>query len=362
MELGFGTDYTPVDVTVLSHSVEPEGTITREWELIMSAANESSDHAARAEAASVGPYAMEQIAEDIVRLARSYVHAPPLPLFDELTRVRDRAYWMLDQTSRPDQRRDLYLLAGQACGLLASASFDLGYPAAASEQARAARAYGDVTGHAELRAWADGMLACIEFWAGHPSRALSLVERGLDDAPTGTPRIRLLSIGARAAALQGDAAYVNKALQTARQVDGGAHEMHDEIGGEFGFDEARHAFCSGSAYVTLGRSSEAIDECRRALELYRSVPVQQRWYAAEASASVDLSIAYLLAGDTSGAAEALSPVFGLPMEKRVEGLVKRITQVRAVLATVGGHEASELAERIEHFSADSITRILPADS
>jgi hypothetical protein len=41
-------------------------------------------------------------------------------------------------------------------------------------------------------------------WAGRPHQALLLAERGLSVAPDGTCRVRLLSIAARAAALQGD--------------------------------------------------------------------------------------------------------------------------------------------------------------
>ncbi len=162
-----------------------------EWDLVMNAAHESSEHAAAFESASVGPNALEQLGEDILRIARAYVHAPPLPLLAELIRVRDRAYWLLDRTRNPAQQRDLYLAAGQACGLLASASFDLGHPHAAAQQARAARAYGEIIQVRELSAWADGMLACVELWAGRPGQALLLAERGLTVAPDGTCRVRL---------------------------------------------------------------------------------------------------------------------------------------------------------------------------
>jgi hypothetical protein len=122
----------------------------------------------------------------------------------------------------------------------------------------------------------------------------------------------------------------------------------------------RQAFCLGSAYVALGDSREALIECQRALDLYRQAPAEQRWYAAEASASVDLASAYLLVGDASGAGSALTSIFSLPADKRVEGLIKRIAKVRVALAAVEGRDAGELAERIEQFSHDSIIRALPA--
>lgn len=347
VELGFATDYSPGVKTPVP---------APEREMIMSAANESSDHAAEAEAAVVGPNALEQLSDDITRLARAYVHAAPLPLFGELTRIRNRTYRLIDRTRHPGQQRDLYLVAGQVCGLLGSASFDLGYPHAAAEQARAARVYGEVIGHDELTAWADGLLACVEFWADRPAQALRLVERGLALAPTGTARVRLLSIAARASALLGDVEEVREAVRGARDARGPQGELHDGVGGEFGFDEARQAFCAGSAYLSAGLAPDAETECERALALYRRAPAEERWYAAEASAAVDLAASRLLSDDVSGATDALSPVFALPADKRVDGLMKRLRQVRTSLAAIPSRETTTLVGKIEEFTAETVTR------
>ncbi len=350
VELGFATDYTPGVKTSIPAT---------ERELIMSAASESSDHAAEIEAAAVGPNALEQLSDDIIRLARAYVHAPPLPLFGELTRVRNRTYRLLERTRNPKQQHELYLAAGQLCGLLGSASFDLGYPYAAAEQARAARVYGEVIGHNELSAWADGLLACVEFWAGRPAQALRVVERGLAIAPAGTTRVRLLSIAARASALLGDSNGTRNAILAARDARGPQGELHEGVGGEFGFDEARESFCAGSAYLTAGMAQEAEAECERALSLYRAVPAEQRWYAAEASACVDLAAARLLAGTIDGVSDALAPVFALQPDRRVEGLIKRMEHVRASLTSVSSLQAAILAEVIEAFSTETVTHALP---
>ncbi|MEW9532842.1 XRE family transcriptional regulator [Microbispora sp. NPDC049125] len=351
VELGFASDYSPGVKTPVP---------TTERELIMSAASESSDHAAEIEAAAIGPNALEQLGDDIIRLARAYVHAPPLPLFGELTRVRNRTYRLLERTRNPGQQHDLYLAVGQVCGLLGSASFDLGYPYAAAEQARAARVYGEVIGHNELSAWADGLLACVEFWAGRPAQALRLVERGLAIAPAGTTRVRLLSIAARASALLGDSDSTRDAILAAQEARGPRGELHDDVGGEFSFDEARQAFCAGSAYLSAGMAAEAEAECERALQLYRDVSEEQRWYAAEASASVDLAAARLLASDVDGAGDALSPVFALQADRRVEGLIKRVMHVRNSLASVPASQAGQLVERIDDFATETATRALPS--
>ncbi|HVB42942.1 MAG TPA: hypothetical protein VNF47_09590 [Streptosporangiaceae bacterium] len=336
-----------------------------EWDLVMNAAHESSEHAAEFESASVGPNALEQIGEDILRIARAYVHAPPLPLLGELVRVRNRAYWLLDRTRNPAQQRDLYLAAGQACGLLASASFDLGYPPAAAQQARASRAYGEIINNQELSAWADGMLASIELWAGRPQQALLLAERGLAVAPQGTCRVRLWSIAARAAALQGDEQRTSDAIMAskrARDTQAAPTELHDSVGGEFGFSLARQTFCNGSAYLRLRRSGEALTECGQAVELYAQAAAEERWYAAEAGARTDLAAAHLLQGDLAGAREAVSHVLGLQSDKRVEGVVRRLSALREVLAGPGfrNSEADALAEEIEEFTATTAVQVLSA--
>lgn len=348
-------------------SAQPAGPIGQgvEWDLVMNAAHESSEHAAAFESASVGPNALEQIGEDILRIARAYVHASPLPLLGELVRVRNRAYWLLDRTRNPAQQRDLYLAAGQACGLLASASFDLGYPHAAAQQARAARAYGQIIESRELSAWADGMLACIEMWAGRPQQALLLADRGLTASPDGTCRVRLWSIAARAAALQGDeqrAVDAIMASKRARDTRATPTGLHDGVGGEFGFSLARQTFCNGSAYLKLGRPEDALTECGQAVELYAQAAAEDRWYAAEAGARTDVAAAHLLQGDLEGAREAVSHVLSLQSDKRVEGVVRRLGELREVLAGPGfrGKEARAFMDEIEQFTAASAVQALPA--
>jgi tetratricopeptide (TPR) repeat protein len=398
VQLGFGQDYRGGDLTPVSiepgllaargrslHADDPlvhpfsefstqwqrpahparPSTQEVEWGLVMNAAHESSEHAAAFESASVGPNALEQIGEDILRIARAYVHAPPLPLFGELIRVRNRVYWLLDRTRNPAQQRDLYLVAGQSCGLLASASFDLGYPHAAAQQARAARAYGEIIESRELSAWADGLLACVEMWAGRPHPALLLAERGLSVAPDGTCRVRLLSIAARAAALQGDEQRAVEAIMAskrARDTRAATTLLHDSVGGEFGFSLARQTFCNGSAYLRLGRSEEALTECGQAVELYAQAAAEERWYAAEAGARADLAAAHLLRGDLAGAREAVSGVLKLQSDKRVEGVVRRLSALRGVLAgpSFRSKEARALTEEIEQFTATTAVQVLPA--
>jgi hypothetical protein len=262
----------PPAIESLSTGFGPEAD---EQDTVAAVAHESSEHAAFAESGSLGTAALDQLHDDVLRLARAYVSTPPSPVLREASRVRNRAYLLLSQTQRPRQRRDLYLVTGQLCALLASSSFDLGYPAAAAAQARASWTYGVIAEHDELRAWAAGMQATILLWAGRPHEAIDRIEAGLANVPRGTPRVRLLCIQSRAWARLGNAAETEEALascRTERERTDGTNELHDHIGGEFGFSEARQAFCSGSAYLQLGSVERAVEECERSVRLYQASP------------------------------------------------------------------------------------------
>jgi hypothetical protein len=71
-------------------------------------------------------------------------------MLTDLVALRDTVYAQLDRTHKPRQQAELYLVAGQVCGLLSSVSFDLGHPGVAEELARAAHTYGSVIDHPSL--------------------------------------------------------------------------------------------------------------------------------------------------------------------------------------------------------------------
>ncbi|MGH3712908.1 MAG: hypothetical protein ACRDT4_05530 [Micromonosporaceae bacterium] len=336
-----------------------------EQDLVMAAAHESRDHAMDAAAVDVSPIALENMYDDIVGLARCYHTTPPTELLSEALRVRNDVYRLLEQTKRPTRTSDLYLLAGHACVLMASASFDLGHPNAAEGQARAAYAYAELIGFAPLRAWCRGLQAEAAYWTGSPRRALTLIDSGLAEAPRGTARTRLHSIKARAWSYLGDgaAAQVAESVQlasAARDEAPDSDRLHDGVGGHFSFDPARQARCEATTYVQLGHGAEAAQAAERALELYGGAG--EAWRLIELEVHADLAAARLLAGDFDGAEDALSPLWSLPPHERREGLTHRVRQAGALLAGNDYRElsvADSLAERIEDYAATSVVRALP---
>jgi hypothetical protein len=148
--------------------------ITRELSMT---AHESSEHAGFVAARRLEPVTLEQLHDDVIQIARHYAHTPPLLVYGDAKRLRDRGFELLEWTRRTEQEDDLYLLIGQACGLLASVSFDLGNRDAATEQARSAWIYGRHIGHHGLCAWARGMQALIAYWSGARSNRSALCAR-----------------------------------------------------------------------------------------------------------------------------------------------------------------------------------------
>jgi hypothetical protein len=203
---------------------------------------------------------------------------------------------------------------------------------------------------------------------GRPLESLRLVREAQEYAPPGTPLVRLRCIEARAWAHLGDLTETTRAIraaQDARERASGPDDLHDGIGGEFGFDDARQARCNGSAYLELGAAEPAIGETRRAIELLAAVAPEQRWFKIEVQAHTDLSAAHLLNSELEGAREALAPVFLVPPELRIEGLTQRMGRVRALLARTPvrrSQQARQLGEQLEGFTVNAARRMLPSSS
>jgi hypothetical protein len=338
--------------------------------LVQAAAHDSSAHAEQAEASNVGPATLEQLDADVRRIAADYVHVPPLPMFAEMLRVRDRIYGLLTGRQKPAATAHLHLLAGVLCGLLANASTDLGYRDAAAEQARAAWAYGDIIDHHGLRAWTRGMQALVEYWSGRPRHAVRLAQSASRYASTPTAKVRLLSIEARAWSLVGDGREASRCLAGAagaREQAADRDEIHDEIGGVFGFDGAKQHCYAGASWIHLAQADTALAATSRAVQLYAAGPVAHRSYGAESLARIDMAMAFLLQQRLDGVADSLAPVLATPPRLRIAQFGDRLADIRARLVDAGAggaRQARELRDQIDHFTRETLVQELdrPGDA
>jgi hypothetical protein len=345
------------------------GEVSGSWvdvrDVVMAAADESAEQAASDAGRRVSQASVEQVRSEVVRLATRYSSVPPLEFLAETRRVRDQAYRLSKRTSRPGQLADLQVATGAACGLMAVASFDLAIWTAAIEQAHAAFLYAESADHRGLQAWAAGFQGLIAYWNGRPREAVQAIGSGLDVAPEGTARARLHSVSARAWAHLGAVDQAREALAAAdrerdRIGDSGTEELHDEIGGEFGWGPARQAMCSASALLLIGDADAAAVRAAEAIRLHGS---DKTGSLVDMTARVDLAQAELARGQLDAAQDALRPVWLLAPPHRRYSLVRRLEGVGAALAKpqyLNARKATELAGQITAFSAQSAPGMLPA--
>jgi transcriptional regulator with XRE-family HTH domain len=346
---------------------EPAGTwpSSTGGNLIMAAARQAGDHSGREGAGNLDAATLEQLDDHVRRLARAYLTGPMMPLFGELALIRNRAYELLERTQRLPQRADLYLAAGQLSCLLAGTSCDLGYPAAAIEQARAARTYAELIGHPALWAYASGMLSTFFSLDGQHHRALEHARAGLARLAAGSAAVRLHSLEALAASRLGRTDEAETALAAAvraRDDARGDDPIHDLTGGMFTSTPAKHAYMSAMARTNLGQPQDTITEATRAIRLWADGPAEECAGSALVVTRIDIVTAHLLLRDLDAAHEALQPVLTAPNEQRTTIVVKRLDSLEnPLLAGAAGRSttARDMAAQIEDFRAGAAMLQLP---
>jgi tetratricopeptide (TPR) repeat protein/transcriptional regulator with XRE-family HTH domain len=335
--------------------------VVSEKAFLMNTARESAAFAHRAGQTNVGPTDLDQLDGDLDRIARNYLTEPMIPLLGDMRELRNTAFGLLEGRQYPEQSRHLYLLAGQACGLLASASSDLGRYNEADTHARTAWLCAELAGHNKLRAWVLATRSIIAFWDGRGHKAVEHATRGAEYVD-GLELVRLRSLEARARARLGDEVGTRAAIQAAETACEHVSDEH-EYSGMFAFPVANQERCAGNAFLWLRRHDESIQSLERALAAFEADALpEEPSYAHTAVTRLDLTLAHLQQGDFDGAREALSPVLELPPSRRLAGVVRRTERLQRLLTSHTFRTttaAGSLSERIEEFSAGASLRQLP---
>lgn len=337
-----------------------------ESELAMTA-RDAAAHAGDAASLSVPDMTLDQLDDDVVALARDYNSTEPTEVYRRAKELLGLAQSLLERTQIPRQRSRGYLAAGQCAALLSAIAFDLGSLPTAVSLSRTAALYGQVIEHGPLQAYAHGALAFLAYWGGRPSEAVRLVHTAQQFGGLGdTARTRLSVIEGRAYGHLGNPAAAERAVRNALEQQTGARdELHDDIGGEFGFPDHRVAMSNATTYLLLRNSEGAEASAHSALQILGNRPEEQRPLLISTQASVDLARARLLRGELDGAHEALGPVFDVPTVWRGAGTLERLAAVRSGLCHpnfAGAAEASTLGERIEEYSAAATAHRLGAST
>ncbi|MCT2589812.1 hypothetical protein LHJ74_07770 [Streptomyces sp. N2-109] len=326
-------------------------------------AREAAAHAGDAASHVLPEMTLDQLDDDVSTLARTYGSTSPLEVYRRAKELLTIAQTMADRTQVPRQKVRAFLAAGQSAALLSAVSFDLGAPAPAVQLARTSALYGQVTEHGPLQAYAHGVLAFLAYWDGRPSEAVRHVRTaqgfpGLGD----TARVRLAVIEGRAHGHLGDQHQAQDAIRASGEQDTGVRdELHDDVGGEFGFPQERAAMSNATTFLLLREADGAERAAQQALDAVNTRPPGQRPKLICAQAAIDLGRARLLRRDLDGAQEALNVVFETPSQWRGAGILARLTAARRQLAAPGFQHspaAASLSEQIEEFSEVTPARSL----
>lgn len=323
------------------------------------AAVESARFGQFAEQSNIGPHTLEQFRADVARIVTTYPNRPVYPLFVELRQLRDRVFQLLEGRQHPGQGRQLYLVGGVVCGVLANASFDLGRLSAAETQARTAFLCAELAGSNSLRSWIRGTQSLIAYWDERPRDAVELAAQGWDYEPeTGTPRVRLASIEARAHARMGDQRATVDALRRADQAREQVRGA-DEPGGLMAFPVAKQTFYSATAWLWLGDRANlehAERAAAEAVELYAQDPPERRRLGELSLARLDLAVARVGQGNLEGAAEQVRAVLEVAGSRRTDSVLRRLRQLTHVLQRPGQSStplALDLREQVVSFCASA---------
>jgi hypothetical protein len=152
-----------------------------------------------------------------------------------------------------------------------------------------------------------------------------------------------------------------KAAGKAR-ADGPWDELHDGVGGEFAFDEAKLWYYQALTRADAEDPARAEHAAAVAIGLYQAVPARSRSYGCEALARVQLARAQLMGGKLDEAAEALGGMLSLDPQMRIGSLNEHLKLCRELLripAFRGSSTARQLEQQLTAFSGANAALTLP---
>lgn len=304
---------------------------------------------------STTPEAVDQLRDDVQRLALAYPQRPLTELLGDLAETQDTLFALLERRQTPQQARQLHFLASIASGLLAKASHDLADPHAAMLQARTAVLCADQADHNGLRAWLRGLQSMVAYWAGRYAEAVRYAEQGtvFSEQGGGTTSVWLPVSAARAYAALGNSERALQAIHIAEDAWSQVEpDAVDELGGICTFNQPRTLYYAADAMAWFPDEADtAVNFSTRAVAAYADRADPAWAFSDEAGARADLAIARVAARDIEGTHDALAPVLDLAPEQRINGIVHSAQRVHQALTRAGlAEDARDLIDQIEDFT------------
>ncbi|MEU4162559.1 hypothetical protein [Actinoplanes sp. NPDC026670] len=311
---------------------------------------------------STTPEAVDQLRDDVQRLALAYPQRALPEILGDLAETQDTLFTLLERRQTPQQARQLHFLASVTSGLLAKASHDLADPHAAMLQARTAILCADQADHNGLRAWLRGLQSLVAYWAGRYAESVRYAEMGTVFASrsNGTASVWLPVSAARAYAALGNSEKAMTAIQAAEEAWNHVEpDEMDELGGICTFNQPRTVYYAADALAWLPGHEQALTYAERAVAAYVDRRDPAWAFGDQAGSQADLAIARIAAGEIEGAYEAVSPVLDLEPSQRINGIINSVQRVHQAVSRAGlAAEATDMIEHIEDFTATPL-RSLP---
>ncbi|MGH3915618.1 MAG: hypothetical protein ACRDTC_19760 [Pseudonocardiaceae bacterium] len=325
-------------------------------EEVRMAAEESAQFQRWSATTNVDDGVLEQITADIAEIARRYQIDPPAAAFATLLGAREDVFTLIAGRQQPRHTMALYKIAGQLCGLLALATFDLGYPHAADTHARTALHCAEVSGYTPLRVFIRWVQSGVAYWDGRYDEAAQLMDAALPDATSGTTLLRLASQQARINAARNRPDEVTRALALAATAP--TDPTSDEPG-VLNFDAGTAAYYASEAHRALGGSGHlktAVDLARTALDQFTVESRPKALYVT--AARFDLALARLDQGELDAVGEHLAPILHatnaeyrtVPIIGRARSLHTLLDQRPDLVSSTLAALRDDLAEFVTHLA------------
>lgn len=206
-------------------------------------------------ARSVDPEIVRALRANTAATIEGYESLDHGDLVATLTKQRAWVDELVDECSRPQQRQQLFEVAGETSGLLGYLAVGRGEFPLARAYCLEAYTFTDLAEDPNLRAWARGLQSFCEYYAGRFADALDYAQDGLACAPSGPQNVRLMINGAaRAMGKLRDAEGVRRAVDTAYEMLA-HHNPPDGIPSSVSlgcYSETQTASNAATAYVALG--------------------------------------------------------------------------------------------------------------
>ena len=283
----------------------------------------------------------------------------------DLLDLQDLSFRALEGKYRPDQARDLHLLAAMACGMLAKASHDVADTHSAMSNARAAYLCAEQSGHDGLMAWVRALMPLVTYWAGRHSQAIRYAQLGGSiSGAVGGVTVWLPSLEARAHAAVGDARSTLDAIDRVHRARENLSTGDlDGLGNLFAFPLEKQNYYIAEALVQLGSSTrEAAEAADVAVSGYLAASDDVFEWSSLAGAQASQAISRIAHGELDGAQEALDPVLTLAPDLRINGIRVCVDRVYRHLPPGGASSpriAADLRESIEDYSRTGPKAIPP---